>query len=76
MLSELPDTHQLIVETRADNRPPPSLLPALNGLHIASVVHALVLFELRQYAEFPLAGDVSRASEPHDPRPGVHAAGQ
>jgi len=53
--SKLPNTHQLVVETRADNRPLPALLPALNGLHVTSVVHALVLLELRQHPELPLA---------------------
>lgn len=55
LLPKLPNTHQLIIETRADNRPLPSLLPTLDRLHIASVVHALVLFELGQHAESPFA---------------------
>lgn len=79
LLPELPNAHKLIVETRADNRPLPSFLPTLNRLHVTSIVHAPVLFELRQHAESPLARALSRASrrfEPHDPRPGVHAARQ
>ena len=78
--SKLPNTHQLIVETRANNCPLSSLLLTLNRLHITSIVHALVLFELRQHAESPFAREaLSRASgrfEPHDPRTGVHAARQ
>ena len=55
LLPKLPNAHEPIVKTRADNRPLPSFPPTSNRLHITPIIHALVLFELRQHAESPLA---------------------
>ncbi len=63
-----PQAQQLVVEARADNR----LHAAATWLNIASVIHALVLFEAGGDSELPLAVRVFR--QLHDATSGVHAA--
>ncbi len=85
-----PQTHQLIVEARADYRP--RLRPRIrfhavlvhHRLNIAPVVHTLVLLEARQHLELPLRGIRARglriwgrnSGQPHHAGAGVHAAGE
>lgn len=50
---KLPNTHQLVVETRAHYRTLTCFPSTVDRLHVTSVVHTLVLFELGQHAESP-----------------------